>query len=599
MRLDYAGCAKEICDAVGGKKNISSATHCATRLRLAVADSSAVDMEKLESIEGVKGAFVKDRQLQIIIGTGAVAKVYDEFIRISDNHFAAKDEKVKIIKTLGDVFVPILPAIVASGLMMGIVEALAKAIPAFAESDWFGILDMISNTAFVFLPVIIAMSAARVFGGNCYLGAVIGMIMIHPNLINAWSVGGMNQAEIPAWNLLGEFAIKQVGYQGHVIPVIISVWIMCKIEKWLHKHVPEIVDLFVTPLCTVVLTAFFALGMVGPIFSTAETYILTFAKWIITVGYGVGSMVIGALYPITVVLGIHHMYNVIEVGMLAEPGGYNTWMAIASAANFAQAGVCLAIGMKSKKKGMKAVAVPSAFSAALGITEPAIFGVNLRSGRAFLCGVIGGAVGAMTGAVLDIRATAYGVTGIPGFLITLECTTEYAIMLAVSGGLAFLLTWLTWHDDSAAKIKIYAPVAGKIIKRNDIPDRTFAEGVLGACIAIMPECGEIAAPFDGTVSMIADQKHAVGLTSAEGAELLIHVGLDTVKLNGDGFEVMVKENANVKKGQVIMRFDKERISKAKLDSTTVIVVTNSADYDKIKITNKSTANKLDEIIVLG
>ena len=458
MAMDYAKCAKEIFENLGGRDNLVSAAHCATRLRLVTVDNSKVNMTALENIDGVKGVFSNNGQLQLIIGTGTVNKVYEEFLKVSGMTAATKDDVKKaaaaqqplpkrMIKSLGDVFVPILPAIVASGLMMGLVEALAKAIPAFGGSDWFGILDMMANTSFVFLPVLIAVSAARVFGGNIFLGAVIGMIMIHPNLVNAWNVGSMAAADIPVWNLLG-FQIRQVGYQGHVIPVIISVWLMCKIEKWLHKHVPEMIDLFVTPLTTVLVTAFLTLGLIGPVFAAAETYILDFAAWIITVGYGIGSAIMGAVYPLTVVCGIHHMYNVIEAGMLAVENGLNTWMPIASAANFAQGAACLAVGLKAKNMKTKAVAIPSSLSAALGITEPAIFGVNLRFVKPLICGIAGGAAGSLVGAFFGIGATSYGVTGIPGFLITLDYTFQYVILLAVSFAVAFGLTWLTWKEET-------------------------------------------------------------------------------------------------------------------------------------------------------
>ena len=365
MAADYAKCAKEILDTVGGRANLVSAAHCATRLRLVTVDNSRIDMKKLENIDGVKGVFSNNGQLQLIIGTGTVNKVYDEFIAISGMSAATREEVKaavaakqpvfkRMFKALGDVFVPILPAIVASGLMMGLVEALGRAMPAFAGSDWYGILDLFSNTAFTFLPILIAVSAARVFGGNIFLGAVIGMIMIHPNLINAWSVASMDAADIPVWHLLG-LPIRQVGYQGHVIPVIIAVWIMCKLENWLHRHVPEMIDLFVTPLCTVLLTGFLTIGLIGPVFSAAETYVLAFASWIITVGHGIGAMIMGAVYPLTVVCGIHHMYNVIEAGLLASDG-LNIWMPIASAANFAQGAACLAVGLKARNARTKSVA---------------------------------------------------------------------------------------------------------------------------------------------------------------------------------------------------------------------------------------------------
>ena len=459
MAVDYAKCAREIFEILGGRSNLVSAAHCATRLRLVTVDNSKSDMKKLENIDGVKGVFSNNGQLQLIIGTGTVNKVYEEFLKVSGMTAATKEDVKaaaaaqqpiwkRMIKALGDVFVPILPAIVASGLMMGLVEALGKAIPSFAESDWYGILDLMANTAFTFLPILIAVSATRVFGGNIFLGAVVGMVMIHPNLLNAWSVGSMEASEIPVWQLFGFFKIRQVGYQGHVIPVVIAIWLMCKIEKWLHKHVPEMIDLFVTPLCTVLATSFITLGIIGPIFSTAESYVLEFAGWIITVGYGVGAMIMGALYPLTVVCGIHHMYNVIEAGMLSAADGINIWMPVASAANFAQGAACLAVGLKARNMKTKSVAIPSSLSAALGITEPAIFGVNLRFTKPLVCGMAGGAAGSLLASIFHIGATSYGVTGLPGFLITLDYTVQYAVVLAVSAGVAFALTWVLWKEES-------------------------------------------------------------------------------------------------------------------------------------------------------
>ena len=456
MALDYRKCAEEIFSHLGGKDNIASAAHCATRLRLAIVDNNKVDVKALENVDGVKGVFSSNGQLQLIIGTGTVNKVYDEFLAVTGLTAASKEDVKaaaaaqmpiwkRLIKSLGDVFVPILPAIVASGLMMGVVEALGKAIPTFGASDWFGYLDMVANAAFVFLPAIVAVSAARVFGGNIFLGAVIGLLMIHPNLMNAWNVG--TAESIPTWKLLF-FNVPQVGYQGHVIPVIIAVWLMCTIEKWLHKHVPEMIDLFVTPLVTVFVTAFLTFTIIGPIFSTAETYVLKFAQWLITVGYGIGSFLMGGVYPTTVVMGFHHMYNVIEAGLLssADFGNLNIWMPIASAANFAQFGACLAVGLKTKNAKTKAVAIPSSLSAALGITEPAIFGVNLRLMKPFIFGMVGGAVGAMFGSWMGIGATSYGVTGIPGFLIANK-PLQYAILLLIAGGIAFALTFLFWHEE--------------------------------------------------------------------------------------------------------------------------------------------------------
>lgn len=533
---------------------------------------------------------------------------------------AAKQPLIKrMVKTLGDVFVPILPAIVASGLMMGLVEALGKAVPGFSDSAWYGILDMISNTAFTFLPAIIAVSAARVFGGNIFLGGVIGMLMIHPGLINAWSVAGMAESDIPVWHLIGNiFTIRQVGYQGHVIPVVIAVWLMCIIEKWLHKHVPEMVDLFVTPLLTVMVTAFLTLGIIGPIFSTAEGYVLTFAKWVITVGYGFGAMIMGALYPVTVVAGIHHMYNVIEAGMLSEAGGLNTWMPVASAANFAQCAACLAVGLKAKNAKTKSVAIPSSLSAALGITEPAIFGVNLRFTKPLLCGIAGGAVGALLGSVMHIGATAYGVTGIPGYLTTLDYPLQYTVVLAVSFTIAFALTWVFWKEDEedikkaeektqdqAGKIleetnadTIYAPLAGNVIALEQIPDDTFASGVLGNGVGIEPAAGEVFAPFDGTIATVSDTKHAIGLIGPEEMEMLIHVGVDTVKMQGEGFEVFVSEGDTVKAGQRLMTFSIDKIKESGYSTTTAVLLNNSDDFGNFKVIKTGPVKASEPIITI-
>lgn len=634
MAMDYAKCAKEIFDTVGGRSNLVSAAHCATRLRLVTVDNSKIDMKKLENIDGVKGVFSNNGQLQLIIGTGTVNKVYDEFLKVSGMTAATKEEVKaaaaakqpvfkRMIKALGDVFVPILPAIVASGLMMGLVEALGKAMPAFAGSDWYGILDLFANTAFTFLPILIAVSAARVFGGNIFLGAVIGMIMIHPNLINAWSVASMDAADIPVWHLFG-FSIRQVGYQGHVIPVIIAVWIMCKLENWLHKHVPEMIDLFVTPLCTVLITGFLTIGLIGPVFSTAETYVLEFASWIITVGHGIGAMIMGAIYPLTVVCGIHHMYNVIEAGMLASDG-LNIWMPIASAANFAQGAACLAVGLKARNYKTKSISIPSALSAALGITEPAIFGVNLRFMKPLVCGMAGGAVGALLGSIFHIGATSYGVTGIPGFLTTLDYSAQYAIMLAVSFAVAFTLTWFTWKEDPEdAKVtvaktddaptateetaeevmvdgtakKLYAPIQGTIIPRNEIPDDTFAAGVLGDGVGIDPEEGVVVAPFDGEISSVTDTKHAIGITGPADMEVLIHVGVDTVNMKGDGFELLVEEGQKVKAGQKLMTFDIAKIKAAGYSPVAAVLLTNSDDYPEFKVVKTGKTQRLEEVFTV-
>ena len=611
MALDYRKCAEEISAAIGGGSNVISAAHCATRLRLVIADNSKLNKAALENVDGVKGMFESNGQLQLIIGTGTVNKVYDEFLAVTGVSAASKDDVKaaavskmpwwkKLLKTPGDVFVPILPAIVASGLMMGIVEAIPKFWPAFGNSDWFSFLDLVANTAFALLPVLVAISAARVFKGNIFLGAVIGLMMVHPALINAWNVGNYAAGEIPTWHLFF-FNVQQVGYQGHVIPVILSVLLMSKLEIWLHKHVPEMIDLFVTPLVTVLVTSFVTFTIIGPIFSILENWVLEGAKWLASTLYG--AVVMGAIYPWTVVMGLHHMYNVIEAGMIAQTG-LNTWMPIASAANFAQFGACLAVALKVHNQKTKSVAFPSSLSASLGITEPAIFGINFRFMKPFLCGMAGGAVGSLFGALFKLGAPVYGVTGIPA-IPAVNNVPLYLVELLISAGVAFALVWIIWKEETpvaapAAPVPepaaievptvsvircaagtVLQPVKGKVIAREAIPDDTFASGVLGDGVGIEPEDDLVVAPFDGVISSVAESQHAVGV-EANGMEMLIHVGVDTVNMQGDGFTCLVREGDEVKAGQPLIRFSREKIKAAGYSDTVAVLLTNSDDLEGVE-----------------
>lgn len=453
--MNYKQDAQEILTAVGGRDNIISAAHCATRLRLVISDNTKINKAAIEALPVVKGVFESAGQLQIIIGTGTVNKVFEAFTLLSGISASEKEDVKKVaassapfykraIKTLGDIFVPIIPAIVASGLLMGLLEGLSKAIPSLASSDTFTIINLFANSAFVFLPILIAVSAAKTFGGNQFLGAVIGMIMIHPALLNAWSVSSAEQ--IPAASAwFGLLEVPLVGYQGHVIPVIIAVWFMSTLEKKLHKIVPEMIDLFVTPLVTVLTTGYLTLTVFGPVFSLLENGIFSGVKYLIAIPGGIGAALCGAIYAPTVVGGIHHMYNALEAGLLSADG-INIWMPIATAANVAQGAAALAFSLKTKDKKQKAMSLPASLSAFLGITEPAIFGVNLRFMKPFIAGCIGGAAGALVSGVLGVSATAYGITGIFGILITTHNTLAYLAVMAVSFLVSFALTLILYKN---------------------------------------------------------------------------------------------------------------------------------------------------------
>ena len=629
MALDYRNCAQDIFSKLGGRENLVSAAHCATRLRLVTVDNSKIDMKALEDVDGVKGVFSASGQIQIILGTGTVNKVYDEFIAITGLTAATKDEVKaaaaqqnvfkRAIKTLGDIFVPIIPAIVASGFLMGIMEALTFMVNnGFLSIDTSGSIyvfaNLFANTAYTFLPILIAYSAAKAFGGNPYLGAVIGMIMIHPNLQNAWTVAteGVLQTQ-KVW--FGLYEVNMVGYQGSVIPVIIAVWVMCFIEKRLHKIVPAMFDLFVTPLVSVFVTGYLTLSIIGPIFSFVEHNIINGIQWLIALPLGIGSLIMGGLYSTTVVAGIHHMYTVIDFGQISQ-FGVTYWLPLASAANMAQGAATLAVALKTRNQKTKSVALPSALSCFMGITEPAIFGVNLRHFKPFVCGAIGGAAGAMYASLVHLGASGTGVTGLFGLLLCLHDPVNYIIMAVISIGVAFGLTWVFGYKDAApAETKtpaqtqpepslpaiqcrpgvVYAPVSGAAIPSEQIPDETFAAGVLGRGVGIRPDQGVVYAPFDGEISSVTETHHAVGVTSPDGMELLIHVGVDTVAMKGEGFQCFVQEGQRVKAGEKLLAFDRDKIAAAGHPSVVAVLVTNSDDYESLTI-QPGPCKALDQVI---
>lgn len=630
--MDYRKTAVEILSAIGGKENIVSAAHCATRLRLVIADNSKVAKATLENVDGVKGVFEASGQLQIIIGTGAVNKVYDEFIAASGVSAATKEDVKQAaaskapwykqaIKSLGDIFVPIIPAIVATGLLNGLLGGLVQVWPAMSSSHLYELLNIFSNTALTFLPILIAISAAKIFGGNQYLGAVIGMIMIHPNLVNAWSVASGAETST-LWSWFGVWNISNTGYQGHVIPVILSVWLMSAIEKKLHKVVPEMLDLFVTPLVSVLVAGFCAMTLIGPVFATIETWVLTGAQMLITIPFGIGAFIVGGVYAPTVVAGVHHMYNAIEMMMLAN-NGMNTWMPIATAANVAQGAAALAVAFKTKNNKTKAMALPASLSAFLGITEPAIFGVNVRFGKPFIAGMIGGACGAAVASIMGVYATANGVTGLFGFLITVDSFVGYLLTIVVAFAVAFVASWFmgikeevaeslatdetvesatsvtTESADDNANLDIASPLAGQVIALSQVEDDTFAAGILGQGAAVEPAEGKVVAPANGVVSSIFDTKHAVGLTLDNGVELLIHIGINTVELGGEGYTAHVKEGDKVTKGQTLITFDKDFIASKGYKLTTPVLVTNTDDYAAVTAESLQQVSFLDKLISIN
>ena len=628
--MDYRKTAQDILDHVGGSKNIASAAHCATRLRLVIADNKKVSKEALENVDGVKGVFEASGQLQIILGTGTVNKVFAEFIDIAGITASSKAEAkeaaaekqnwfMRAIKLLGDIFVPIIPAIVASGFLMGIMNSLDFMnsngfLHINTHSSIYVFANLFSNIAYTFLQILIAFSAAKAFGANQYLGAVIGMIMIHPSLQNAYTVAteGVQQTQSVFFGL---FKIDMVGYQGHVIPVIIAVWILAVIEKKLHKIVPEVLDLFVTPLVSVFVTGYLTLSIVGPIFVWAENAILGAIQCMLTLPLGIGSLIMGGLYAPTVVTGIHQMYTAIDIGQLAKYG-VTYWLPLASAANVAQGAAALAVGIKSKDKKIKSLALPSSLSAFMGITEPAIFGVNLRFFKPFIAGCIGGGCGALYASLVHLGAKGTGVTGIFGILLCLNQPLQYLIEMVIAVGVAFVISFLIYEDaepkaatadaaetaavenietadavttdattaDTTAEIAeetLTSPVNGTQIPLSEVADEIFASEMLGTTVAVEPADGKIVAPCDGEVSNIFETGHAVCITTEAGGELLIHIGIDTVKMDGKGFTKKVSDGDKVHAGDILVEADLEEIKNAGYQTTTMMILTNTDEFGNV------------------
>lgn len=635
--MDYAKSAKEVLEAVGGSENIVSAAHCATRLRLVIADNKKADKNTLDNIEGVKGVFEAQGQLQIIFGTGVVNKVYDEFISQGGIKAASKEEAKaaaaanvnvfqRLIKILGDIFVPIIPAIVASGFLMGIMNALEymvnnRILPIDSSNSIYVFANIFSNTAYTFLPILIGFSAAKVFGGNQYLGAVIGMIMIHPSLQNAWTVATEGvKATQSVW--FGLYSVDMVGYQGHVIPIMISVWFMSTIEKKLHKIVPAMLDLFVTPLVSVFVAGYFALSVIGPVFVYIENLVINGVQQLIVIPFGIGSFVMGLLYAPTVVMGIHHMYTIIDLGQIAK-FGVTYWLPLASAVNIAQGAACIAVGVKTKDKKIRSLCYPSGFSALLGITEPAIFGVNLRFVRPFIAGCIGGAVGAIFASVTGMGASGTGVTGIFGILLFLNKPLMYVLLFIISFAAAFGISWVitpsslidaklggqkemtpaqekeeSGKDGNKEEVKgdivITSPLEGEIVSVEETGDPTFIAGVLGKTIAIMPTKGMVYAPDNGMI--VALMGHAVGIKLDKGPELIIHVGVNTVELNGKHYTAKINTGDRVKKGDELLGFDIAAIKEAGYPVVTPVIITNSFDYSDIEVSKNKTVKENVEIM---
>ena len=624
--------AKAVIEAIGGRDNVSSVAHCATRLRVMVKDEAKIDKDRVENLEKVQGAFFNSGQYQIIFGTGTVNKIYDEVVALGLPTSSTGEQKAeaakkgnwfqRAVRTFGDVFVPILPAIVATGLFMGIRGAInndtilglfGTTSKAFAASDFYTYTVVLTDTAFAFFPALISWSAFRVFGGNPVIGIVLGLMLVNTALPNAWDVASGAAKPIMFFGF-----IPVVGYQNSVLPAFFIGLLGAKLEKWLHKKIPDVLDLLVVPFLTFLVMSVLGLFVIGPIFHSLENVILAATKAILALPFGLAGLILGGVHQLIVVTGVHHIFNLLEAQLIASEGK-DAFNAIITAAMTAQAGATLAVGVKTKSKKLKALAFPAALSAGLGITEPAIFGVNLRYGKPFVLGLVAGAAGGWLASILGLAGTGFGITIIPGTLLYLNGQVlQYIFMVLVTTGLGFGLTYAFGYKDAEEEVTeakevveaneaaapvlsdetIVSPIVGQMVDLKDVNDPVFSSGAMGQGVAVKPSEGVVYAPADAEVTIAFATGHAYGLKTANGAEILIHVGIDTVSMNGDGFDQKVAQGDKVKAGDVLGTFDTAKIAATGLDDTTMVIVTNTADYASVTPVAEGTVAKGDAVIEL-
>ena len=452
--------AKQVIAAVGGKENINSVAHCATRLRIMVKDQSKVNKDEVENIEKVKGAFYNSGQFQIIFGTGTVNKIFEEVVSLGAAEGSTGEMKEeskqqgnvfqRMIRTFGDIFVPIIPVLVATGLFMGLrglltqeqVLAVFGMVPTDISPNFLLYTEVLTDTAFAFLPALVAWSSFKVFGGSPVIGIVLGLMLVNPALPNAYEVAGGTVDPITMFGF-----IPVVGYQGTVLPAFIAGFVGAKLERWIRKYVPETLDLLVTPFMTLLIMSILSLFIIGPIFHSLEEVILNATIWVLALPFGLAGLILGAVNQLIVVTGIHHLFNFMEIQLLANTG-VNPYNGIITASVAAQGGAALAVGMKTKSKKLKALAYPSTLAAFLGITEPAVFGVNLRYIKPFIFGLVGGGVGGFFASLVGLEATGMSLTVIPGTLLYLNGQILlYVLTNVIAIGVAFVLTYLFGYSD--------------------------------------------------------------------------------------------------------------------------------------------------------
>ncbi|MDN9158590.1 glucose PTS transporter subunit IIA [Clostridioides difficile] len=596
----YNKIANELIEIIG-ENNIISITHCATRLRVMVKDREIINDKKVEKVNEVKGVFFTSGQYQIILGTGIVNKVYAEVEKMGLKTLSKKeqDELVKnnetgfkkVMRTLADIFVPIIPVIAATGLFLGLKGCLfnnnvlglfgmsSANIPLYIQT----LVSVLTETAFAFLPAIIVWSAFKVFGGTPVIGLVIGLMLVSPILPNAYSVADPSN-EVEAIMAFGFIPI--VGCQGSVLTAIVTAFIGANLEKWFRKHMPNVLDLIFTPFFVMLITMLVILLGVGPIMHTIELKMVDIISLLIGLPLGIGGFIIGFTYPLAVITGLHHTYVMIETSLLANTG-FNALITLCAMYGFANIGTCLAFMKKSKNNQVKQTAVGAMLSQLFGISEPVLFGIQLRYNLKpliIMCASSG--LGAAILSILHIQSNSYGLAVLPSYLMYIYDGYNLITYLLVSifvVAFCFIVTCLfgvpkeAINEDEDEELvfnenneNFVSPAKGKIVALENVPDETFSKKMLGDGFAIDIIDGKIVSPISGKLETVFSSGHAFGIKGTNG-EVLIHVGIDTVALNGDGFDIAVKQGDMVKQGDVLVNVDLKRIHELGKSTLTMVL----------------------------
>lgn len=647
--MDHKSVAQRVLKDVGGAGNIVAAAHCATRLRLVLKNQDKVDQAAIDNDEDLKGSFLNASQFQIIVGPGDVNEVHKHLIAAGApeaskddlKSIAAKQGNIvsRFIKTIADIFVPLIPVLVGGGMLMALNSLLTSkgifgpqaVIELFPEwADFADIVNLLSAAPFAFLPVLVGFSATKVFGGNPYLGLTMGAAMVSPALMNGYKVaaslaGAEGADPMKYWNLFG-LQVQQAGYQGTVLPIMLVAFILANIEKFFHKVLKGTIDFIFTPTLTILITGFLTFLLVGPPMFQLGTWLGEGINWLYTVAGPLGGLLFGTFYAFIVMTGMHQAFPPIEMSLWATGGSFI--FVVASMSNVAQGAAAAGVALTTKNKKIKGIASAAAPSAFLGITEPAMFGVNLALRWPFYIAIVSAGIGSMVTSILGIKAGKLGAAGylgfpsieatvgagIPGFLGCLILTTVIAFVASFIWGKKVEASNTEEAEAPAAAAPVAAAVApaaavaaeagenveigshmiGSVVLLADVKDPTFSSGALGAGIAVEPIEGKLYAPADGKITVAFPTGHAYGLRTEDGLDLLMHIGMDTVELDGQCFTPKVAKGDTVKRGDVIAEFDIPAIKDAGYLLVTPMVITNSkkaaASVEDAQVSGASVTN---------